>query len=406
VSISKLPDGRYQWRDRDANRRQRKKTFSTLREAKDHAAAFRADINRGTYVDQSDKTITADWVERWASMRTIRESTRIQYANLVNVHLRPLPLGSMPLVKVRTSHVQAWVNDRAERLSPYVLRIRVSVLRSAFAAAVEDGLISRNPVPVARRLSMPEDDRAPVVPLTGEQVAAWAAAFPDWARAAVLTQAATGMRMSELRGLRKRDVDFGRGVITVSGQLSRETSERVPVKNSRRRGASTREIPMHPALGKILAAQMLAWPPDGPDGPVFPGRPYATTVTKTAPRSRERYQVRLREAERFGPQRTRQVPGTWDHRRMTEIYRQAMTTAGITLPRHQVTHALRHFFASAHLADGVDLVRVSSWMGDTAEVVLSTYAHLMGDPAAMASARGAIGIALGAARDSRVAGVD
>jgi len=42
-------------------------------------------------------------------------------------------------------------------------------------------------------------------------------------------------------------------------------------------------------------------------------------------------------------------------------------------------HALRHTAASAWLAAGVDIVSVAAWLGDTVQVVLATYAHLMPD---------------------------
>ncbi len=40
-------------------------------------------------------------------------------------------------------------------------------------------------------------------------------------------------------------------------------------------------------------------------------------------------------------------------------------------------HRARHTFASAQLRAGVDIVRVAAWMGDTVQVVATTYAHLM-----------------------------
>lgn len=47
--------------------------------------------------------------------------------------------------------------------------------------------------------------------------------------------------------------------------------------------------------------------------------------------------------------------------------------------REDGMHALRHTAASAWLAAGVDIVSVAAWLGDTVQVVLATYAHLMPD---------------------------
>ena len=46
----------------------------------------------------------------------------------------------MRLVAVRPSQVQAWVSDRAQILSPGALRLLVALMRSIFAAAVQDQL--------------------------------------------------------------------------------------------------------------------------------------------------------------------------------------------------------------------------------------------------------------------------
>ena len=50
-----------------------------------------------------------------------------------------------------------------------------------------------------------------------------------------------------------------------------------------------------------------------------------------------------------------------------------------TTARDQGMHALRHTAASAWLSAGVGIAAVASWLGDTEQTVLSTYAHFMPD---------------------------
>jgi hypothetical protein len=70
-----------------------------------------------------------------------------------------------------------------------------------------------------------------------------------------------------------------------------------------------------------------------------------------------------------------------------DVWHPAQAKAGITPEREpgqkrepardDGCHALRHTAASVWLRAGIDVVRVSSWLGDTPQVVLQTYAHLM-----------------------------
>lgn len=58
----------------------------------------------------------------------------------------------------------------------------------------------------------------------------------------------------------------------------------------------------------------------------------------------------------------------------------ALGHAGHTIPsRSSAPHALRHTAASAWLSAGTAIVAVAAWLGDTAETVHRTYAHLMPD---------------------------
>jgi integrase len=42
-------------------------------------------------------------------------------------------------------------------------------------------------------------------------------------------------------------------------------------------------------------------------------------------------------------------------------------------------HVLRHTATSAWLSAGVNVAAVAAWLGDTAQVALATYAHMMPD---------------------------
>src|SRR5262245_24374404 len=98
------------------------------------------------------------------------------------------PLGGRPIVRVRPSEIQAWVASRSAILAPGTLRNYLGMLRSVFAAAALDGVIARNPVLPAGRLSLPRRERPKIMPLTVAQVQAWADAAPPRIRNMIVAQ--------------------------------------------------------------------------------------------------------------------------------------------------------------------------------------------------------------------------
>ena len=232
MSIRKLADGRYEWRHRVGGRHL-KKTFTRRADAVSHDAAVRADAARGVLVDISNKTTVAQYARQWSEARVLRPGSRRVHESFLRNHLDSTPLGGRPVVKVRPSEVSAWIAGRAATLGPVALAKTVVMLRSIFAAAVLDGVCARNPVLPGPRLALPRPDRPKFVPLTVGQVRAWAGHADARVEAAIITQAATGLRISELRGLRLGDVDFLRRTVSIDSQLG-PAGRRAPLKTSRR----------------------------------------------------------------------------------------------------------------------------------------------------------------------------
>ncbi len=162
-------------------------------------------------------------LEQWlpAKRVSLRPSTWDGYRHKIELHIVP-HIGHVPLRRLRVEHVEALYAellssgraDRAGGLDPKsVLEVHV-ILRKALADATRKGLVVRN---VADGAEAPKRRRPKRV------VRAWTAqqlqAFLDAARqqrlfAAFWLAATTGMRRSELLGLRWEDLD------TTSGRLS------------------------------------------------------------------------------------------------------------------------------------------------------------------------------------------
>jgi integrase len=346
MSIRKLPDGRYEWRHRVGGRHL-KKVFARKIDATAHDAKVKADLARGTHVDTSNRVTVAEYARAWSEARVLRPNTRRTHESMLRNHIEGTALGARPVVRVRPSEVQAWAAGRAAVLGPSV-RPLAGFLRSVFAAAVLDGVIARNPVQPASRLSLPRHDRPKFTPLTVAQVRAWAAAelprvrakadapMPR-VRAMIITQAATGLRISELRALRVEDVDFLRREVRIDVQLDRHGTHRVPLKTAR----SRRVVPLPRIAAEALAEHIRKFPPV-PGGLIF----------------------------------TDAAGHPW-RGHLRQVYSDAAAAAG--LPAGTTSHDLRHHYASVLLAAGESVHAVAERLGDTPAMVLSTYGHVMPD---------------------------
>jgi len=351
MSITKLADGKYQWRHRVGGKHL-KKTFARRADAVAHDSKIRADLARGAHVDMTNKTTVSEYFRCWYEARVIRPGTVKNRETMLRQHLEPLPLGSRPLVKVRPSEIQAWVTGRARVLGPRTLRVYVTALRSMFAAAVLDGVISRNPVQPAARLSLPKIDEPKVVPLTIGQVQEWADAAPPHVQAMILAQAGLGLRQSELIALRVADVDFMHREVHVTEQLDVQ-GHRAPLKT----GNSRRDVPLPSVTSEVLAGHIQRFGP-GPGGLIF------TTV---------RSEFRPDGQRNNGS--AGRVSRTWPQNGAAKAYREAAQAAG--LPAGTTSHDLRHHYASVLLDAGESVHAVAERIGDTPQMVLSTYGHLM-----------------------------
>jgi integrase len=323
------------WRD-DAGR-QRKKAFDRKIDADRYLKEIEADLLRGQYIDPTDRTTVIEYARVWAAGRVHRPTTARRVSGLIERHIAGTPLGNRRLSAVLPSEVQAWAASRAKILAPTTLRNLVGLLRSVYSAAVLDRLVGRSPVV---RVSLPAAHRERIVPLTVGQVMLLVSAMPDRNRARVVTQAGLGLRIGELLGLRRVDIDLDRQTVRVEFQIAPASKVRSEPKTRR----SRRTVPLPQVVADALTKHLAKYPP-ADDGTLF------TT--------------------RFGAAYSHNYYGT-------VIFRAAVRRAG--LPKTVTSHDLRHHYASVLLAQGESVVAVAERLGhENANLVLSTYGHLMPD---------------------------
>lgn len=218
--IAKQSNGRYRARYRDPNGRTRSITFDRLEDARQFLSGVGGNIVRGEFVDPaSARTQFDDWADLWwETTIKLMPSTRRGYRGHLDRHVLPYFTGSK-LGAIDWMTVETFIADRLRAgLSPKMVRGSLSVLSLIMGCAVKAGARRDNPgeghdIPVRRRKIREGDvlDMAEVHRLV--------TAVREPYKPAVWLLALAGLRPAELCGLRVRDIDFVRHVVTVRSTL-------------------------------------------------------------------------------------------------------------------------------------------------------------------------------------------
>ena len=274
----------------------------------------------------------------------------------MRVHLLPT-FGSQELRAIRPSNVQAWLSGLQQQLAASYVRVLLANLSGILRAAVDDGLIARNPCQ-AKSVRAPMVPRLRVRPWTSEQVQSVVAGHPDRYRVVPIVAAGCGLRQGEVFGLRVSDVDFLRRTLHVRQQVKLLADNRPMLTPPK--GGKTREVPLPDTVATELAEHLRKYPPQV-DGLVFT--------------SRERRPLNRNYIN-------------------AQVWKKALRTAGVDPSRTNGMHALRHYYASALLEAGVSIRAVSEYLGHADPgFTLRIYALLM--PTSNERARQAMDVALG-----------
>lgn len=343
---------RYRARWRDPDGKSREKWFRLKADAENHLTRVEASKLTGTYVDpQAGKITFGAFAASWLESQTFDPSTRVAVDVRLRVHILPT-FETMPLRAVRPSTVQSWLRGRQDKLSPRYVRVMLANLSAIFSAAVDDGLIARNPC-AAKSVTAPNPPPKRVAPWPHDRVAAVIDALPEQYQATAVVAAGAGLRQGEVFGLRVEDVDFLRRTIHVRQQIKLVGSQ-PPAAALPKRGKE-REVPLADAVGYVLAEHLRQFRP-GPGGLIFTSREHK-------PLNRNYFNAR--------------------------VWKPALRAAGVDPTRDNGMHALRHYYASVLLEDGVSIRAVAEYLGHSDPgFTLRIYTHLM--PASGGKARQAV----------------
>ena len=265
--IHQLPSGRWEIRYRDPLGRPRRQRFDRKVDARDHLADVRTKALTGTWVaPERGKVTFSRWVDEWQGTTVdLRSSTRARYARDLRLHIVPR-FGQAQLAQIRPLHVRGWLAEMSASGVPVsAIRRRFSVFRKIMGDAVAMEMIAGSP---CRGVTPPTEEKLEIRVLSAVEVAELAAAMPKWCRTWVYVAAYTGLRWSEMIGLRRRDIDLLCKTVTVRRQII-EVGSRFEGFGEPKTSAGRRTIDLPAFLCEMLETQLEERAQPGPDGLVF-----------------------------------------------------------------------------------------------------------------------------------------
>lgn len=345
-----------------------KRNFDSVQEAKDHDAELRASVKAGKYVDERAARVTLrSRCELWLTTRKYdpitRERVEASFANHVySDDERPAvtPRGgvaigdvSMLLLSRRPSTLAAWLAGLPLHVNTRCLMY--DLVSSVFESAVHDHLIAENPFGTSVR--RPAHLKSDAVAWDVETVGAVAGKLPAHLEALPLLAAACGQRQAEAFAVSKPDLNIMRRTCRVEMQLKLIAGQSVfaPIKNDK-----PRVVPLARDVADLLAEHMQMFPPTPvtlpwlkTDGTL--GKPVTRLLVFTRPDGR----VLTRNS--FNP-----------------MWRRAVEAAGVEAAK-QINgfHVCRHSAAAVWLSGGLNIAKVARFLGDSVQVVSTTYSHFL-----------------------------
>jgi integrase len=255
--------------------KRRLKTFDRKRDADAFHATVSVDLHRGIHIPDSQSILVAEAARIWleACEATGLEPTTIAaYRQHVDLHIIPL-LGGVKLSVLSAPMVRAFEDALTKTRSPAMVRKVRSSLGSILAEAQERGLVAQNVVRALRVRRHGRDARVDTrngklrigvdIPSPDEMRTLIAHLDGRW-RPLFVTAIFTGLRASELRGLKWTDVDLKRGQLHV-----RQRADRFNRMGRLKSAAGERTVPLPPLVINMLKEHRLICP-QGELGLVFP----------------------------------------------------------------------------------------------------------------------------------------
>jgi integrase len=244
----------FRWSEKDVqgNRVYRKRVIGTVEQysnadsARGAVAGLLSEINSGSLPIRPKSMTVAQLCDHFEQRELARDTAWRSYATkkTYNAYLRRWVIphwGKFELADVKTIHVESWLGCLPlARSSCAKIRNLMSVL---FNHACRYELFDRNPIRLVRQSA--KRRTVPSV-LTPVEIKALVDSLGPRERTLVLLAASTGLRQSELFGLKWGDICFSQGTMNVTRSIVYGVVGRCKTESSQK------PVPVHPLLADAL----------------------------------------------------------------------------------------------------------------------------------------------------------
>lgn len=346
---------------KDGKGARRSKQFARKKDADAWITQAAWEVSKGVHTADSQSITVSAAADLWiakAEGEGRERSTVKQYRELARLHIVPL-IGAEKLSRLSMPAVETFRDSLVATRSKAMAGKAVRALSSIITEAQRRGLVAQNVAKGVKVIRSSRDKAKIVIPARSELKAMIEAAGADL-KPLLLTAIFTGLRSSELRGLRWDDVDLKAGTITVA-QRADQWGEIGPPKSA----AGYRTIPVAGLVVSELRAWKLRCPKSGL-GLAFPNSDGKVLHHSNFLR------------RRFWPLQVK--AGVCDIVMGADGKLKLDGEGEPVLRARYSLHALRHAAASGWIRQGIDLKRLTTWMGHSSvQITLDTYGHLLAD---------------------------
>jgi len=224
---------------------------STRNEVSKKVEEAKSRHNSGAEIQPNNYTVE-EWASFWLNnyiKLQVRENTFLKHVTNVNKHILPT-LGEIPLQKLSIIHIQQLIKQKLEAgLSPSTVKIIRNTINAIMRYAVEVGIIVKNPV---SSISVKNAPRKEIDTLSAEQIkyllseATGHKLYP-----ALLILVTTGLRRSELCGLKWEDINWEQKAICIQRSIVKLGGYDIRIHDTKT-GTSRRLIPLHETVVEVL----------------------------------------------------------------------------------------------------------------------------------------------------------
>lgn len=229
-SIRQRPDGvwegRFTYVDSLGVKRRKSVYAKTQRECRKKLTAVLTEVDNNTYKEPQRMTV-AEWLTLWVTTycAELKPRTVSSYRSTITTRIVPY-IGSVQLNQLNNINVQQFINTLKQQpsknggtLSAKTVLNTHGVLHKALEQAVASRVINANP---ADGVKLPKKEKPQITPLMDDAVCDFIKAIQgDKYELVFLLALLSGLRQSEILGLRWADIDLSTGEIAVVRQLQR-----------------------------------------------------------------------------------------------------------------------------------------------------------------------------------------